>query len=54
MSNSKSLTIIIDNPSWPKNKPPKELLARTSTTLEIEGEQKPALVADWLGMHFFA
>lgn len=35
-------------------KSPKELLARTSTTLEIEGEPKPALVADWLGMHFFA
>jgi acyl dehydratase len=35
-------------------KSPKELLARTNTTLEIEGEPKPALVADWLGMHFFA
>ena len=34
-------------------KSPKELLARTATTLEIEGEDKPALVADWLGMHFF-
>lgn len=34
-------------------KSPKELLARTATTLEIEGEPKPALVADWLGMHFF-
>jgi acyl dehydratase len=33
---------------------PNELLARTSTTLEIEGEAKPALVADWLGLHFFA
>ncbi len=32
---------------------PKELLARTATTLEIEGEAKPALVADWLGLHFF-
>ena len=31
-----------------------ELLARTATTLEIENEPKPALVADWLGMHFFA
>lgn len=31
-----------------------ELLARTNTTLEIEGEAKPALVADWLGLHFFA
>ena len=36
------------------SKSPKELLARTNTTLEIEGEPKPALVADWLGMHFFA
>lgn len=35
-------------------KAPKELLARTATTLEIEDEPKPALVADWLGMHFFA
>jgi len=35
-------------------KSPKEMLARTNTTLEIEGEPKPALVADWLGMHFFA
>jgi acyl dehydratase len=33
---------------------PNELLARTNTTLEIEGETKPALVADWLGLHFFA
>ena len=34
-------------------KSPNELLTRTATTLEIEGEAKPALVADWLGMHFF-
>lgn len=33
---------------------PNELLSRTNTTLEIEGEAKPALVADWLGLHFFA
>jgi acyl dehydratase len=33
---------------------PNELLSRTNTTLEIEGEPKPALVADWLGLHFFA
>ena len=31
-----------------------ELLSRTNTTLEIEDETKPALVADWLGLHFFA
>lgn len=35
-------------------KSPQELLARTATTLEIEDESRPALVADWLGMHFFA
>jgi acyl dehydratase len=33
---------------------PKELLSRTSVTVEIEGETKPALVADWLGLLFFA
>jgi acyl dehydratase len=32
---------------------PKELLARTNTTLEIENEAKPALIADWLGLHVF-
>jgi acyl dehydratase len=32
---------------------PKELLARTSVTVEIEGEAKPALVADWLGLTIF-
>jgi acyl dehydratase len=32
---------------------PNELLARTATTLEIEDQPKPALVADWLGLHFF-
>jgi len=32
---------------------PKELLIRNATTLEIEGEPRPALVADWLGLHFF-
>jgi acyl dehydratase len=35
-------------------KSPKELLARTATTLEIENEPKPGLIADWLGLHFFA
>lgn len=33
---------------------PKELLARTGVTVEIEGEDKPALVADWLGLTVFA
>ena len=33
---------------------PKELLSRTNVTVEIEGEDKPALVADWLGLIYFA
>ncbi len=33
---------------------PKELLSRTNVVVEIEGETKPALVADWLGLLFFA
>ncbi len=33
---------------------PKELLARTGVIVEIEGEDKPALVADWLGLTVFA
>ena len=33
---------------------PSELLSRTSVTVEIEGEDKPALVADWLGLIYFA
>jgi acyl dehydratase len=33
---------------------PKELLSRTHVTVDIEGEDKPALVADWLGLLFFA
>ena len=32
---------------------PGELLSRTNVTVEIEGETKPALVADWLGLIFF-
>lgn len=32
---------------------PKELFTRTSVTVEIEGESKPALVADWLGLTYF-
>ena len=32
---------------------PKELLSRTNVTVEIEGESKPALVADWIGLLFF-
>lgn len=33
---------------------PGELLSRTNVTVEIENEAKPALVADWLGLIFFA
>ena len=32
---------------------PGELLSRTNVTVEIEGESKPALAADWLGLIFF-
>ncbi|KJC51112.1 nodulation protein NodN [Bradyrhizobium sp. LTSP885] len=37
-----------------KLRKPKELLSRTSVTVEIEGEEKPALVADWLGLIYFS
>jgi acyl dehydratase len=33
---------------------PKELQSRTHVTVEIEGEEKPALVADWIGLMYFA
>jgi acyl dehydratase len=33
---------------------PKELQSRTNVTVEIEGEEKPALVADWIGLIYFA
>ena len=33
---------------------PTELLSRTNVSVEIEGEEKPALVADWLGLIYFA
>ena len=32
---------------------PNELQSRTDVTVEIEGEDKPALVADWLGLVYF-
>jgi acyl dehydratase len=32
----------------------KELQSRTNVTVEIEGEEKPALVADWIGLIYFA
>src|ERR1700758_782136 len=31
----------------------KELQSRTNVTVEIEGEEKPALVAEWLGLIYF-
>jgi acyl dehydratase len=31
----------------------KELQSRTNVTVEIEGEYKPALVADWIGLIYF-
>ena len=33
-----------------KLRKPKELQSRTNVTIEIEGEDKPALVADWIGL----
>ncbi len=32
----------------------KELQSHTNVTVEIEGEDKPALVADWIGLIYFA
>lgn len=37
-----------------KLRKPNELQSRTSVTVEIEGEDKPALVADWIGLIYFA
>src|ERR1700710_2896072 len=37
-----------------KLRKPKELQSRTSGTVEIEGEDKPALVADWIGLIYFS
>ena len=33
---------------------PGEMLSRTNVIVEVEGESKPALAADWLGLIFFA
>ena len=33
---------------------PTELLSKTHVSVEIEGETKPALVADWIGLIYFA
>ena len=37
-----------------KLRKPTELASRTNVTVEIEGEEKPALVADWLALIYFA
>ena len=37
-----------------KLRKPKELQSRTNVTVEIEGEDKPALVADWLGLIYLS
>jgi acyl dehydratase len=37
-----------------KLRKPTELQSRTNVTVEIEGEDKPALVAEWLGLVYFA
>src|SRR5437899_1381559 len=37
-----------------KLRKPKELQSRTNVTVEIEGEDRPALVADWIGLIYFA
>jgi acyl dehydratase len=36
-----------------KLRKPKELQSRTNVIVEIEGEDKPALVADWIGLIYF-
>ena len=36
-----------------KLRKPTELQSRTNVTVEIEGEEKPALVADWIGLIYF-
>ena len=37
-----------------KLRKPTELLSRTNVTVEIEGEDKPAIAADWIGLIYFA
>lgn len=37
-----------------KLRKPNELQSRTNVTVEIEGEDKPALVAEWLRLIYFA
>jgi len=37
-----------------KLRKPKELQSLTHVSVEIEGEEKPALVADWIGLIYFS
>ena len=37
-----------------KLRKPTELMSRTNVSVETEGEEKPALVADWIGLIYFA
>jgi acyl dehydratase len=37
-----------------KLRKPNELFSRTNVSVEIEGEEKPALIADWIGLIYFA
>ena len=37
-----------------KLRKPNELQSRTNVTVEIEGEDKPALIAEWLGLVYLA
>jgi acyl dehydratase len=37
-----------------KLRKPKELQSLTHVSVEIEGEEKPALVVDWIGLIYFA
>src|SRR5690348_10613470 len=41
------------NYGFDKLRLPTELQSRTSVTVEIEGEERPALVADWIGLIYF-
>ena len=36
-----------------KLRKPTELQSRTNVTVEIEGEDRPALIADWIGLIYF-
>lgn len=33
---------------------PEEIMTRSEATVEIDGVEKPALIADWLGISYFA